>query len=220
MPTILKLDNLLNAVPEIARLEASLYEKGYEFIAGVDEAGRGPLAGPVVAAAVIMPRGVVIDGLKDSKKLTPARRDFLFDEIAASGAFCAVGIIDNNTIDKINILKASLLAMRKAIISLEKGAQFILVDGPHTVPNIETPQMAIIGGDRLCPSISAASIIAKVTRDRIMDKYQELYPEFSFSCHRGYPTQKHFDELKEYGPTEIHRKTFRPVLEVLNQVAD
>jgi ribonuclease HII len=218
MPTILKLDNLLNAVPEITRLETSLHEKGYEFIAGVDEAGRGPLAGPVVAAAVIIPDGVVINGLKDSKKLTPARRDFLFDEIAASGAYCSVGIIDNETIDQINILKASLLAMRKAIISLEEAARFILVDGPYTVPNIETPQMAIIEGDAFCPSISAASIIAKVTRDRIMDKYQEIYPEFSFACHRGYPTQKHIDELKEYGPTEIHRKTFRPVLELLQQV--
>ncbi len=219
MPTILKLDKLSKMIPELARLEASLYEKGYEYIAGVDEAGRGPLAGPVVAAAVVMPQGVVIDGLKDSKKLTPARRDILFDEIAASGAFCSVGVIDNNTIDKINILKASLLAMRKAIIALEKEARFILVDGPYTVPNIETPQMAIVGGDRYCPSISAASIIAKVTRDRIMDKYQELYPDFSFGCHRGYPTRNHFAELKEYGPTEIHRKTFRPVLEVLKQVA-
>jgi ribonuclease HII len=218
MPTILKLDNLLKAVPELTRLEGSLLDKGYEFIAGVDEAGRGPLAGPVVAAAVIIPKGIVIDGVKDSKKLTPARRDELFDEIAASGAFCAVGIIDNDTIDQINILKASLLAMRKAIITLEQPPQFILVDGTYTVPNIDTPQMAIVGGDRYCPSISAASIIAKVTRDRIMDKYQELYPDFSFGCHRGYPTQKHIDELKEYGPTEIHRKTFRPVSELLQQV--
>jgi len=219
MPTILKLDNLLNAVPEITRLEASLHEKGYKLIAGVDEAGRGPLAGPVVAAAVIIPQDVVIEGLKDSKKLTPARRDYLFDEIAASGAYCAVGIIDNETIDQVNILKASLLAMRKAVISLKQGSDFIIVDGPHTIPNIETPQMAIVGGDRFCPSISAASIIAKVTRDRIMDKYDELYPEFSFGCHRGYPTAKHFAELKENGPTDIHRKTFRPVSEVLKQVA-
>jgi len=171
-----------------------------------------------LVAARIMPRGVVIEGLKDSKKLTATRRDILFDEIVASGAFCSVGIIDNETIDKINILKASLLAMRKAVTTLESPADFIIVDGPYTIPNIETPQMAIVAGDKYCPSISAASIIAKVTRDRIMDKYQELYPEFTFSCHRGYPTQKHFVELKQYGPTEIHRRSFRPVQEVLNQV--
>jgi ribonuclease HII len=218
MPTILKLNGLSKMIPELARLEASLQEKGYEFVAGVDEAGRGPLAGPVVAAAVIMPLGVIVEGLKDSKKLTAARRDILFDEIAASGAFCSVGIIDNETIDKINILKASLLAMRKAVTTLESPADIIIVDGPYTIPNVEIPQMAIVAGDKYCPSISAASIIAKVTRDRIMDKYQELYPEFSFSCHRGYPTQKHFVELKQYGPTGIHRKTFRPVQEILNQV--
>jgi ribonuclease HII len=205
-------------MPDLARLEENLREKGYHLIAGVDEAGRGPLAGPVLAAAVILPAGIFIDGLDDSKKLSPQRRDELFDEIAASNAICSVGIIDSDTIDKVNILQASLLAMRKAICSLKTKAEFILVDGPYTVPNIEVPQMAIIGGDRLSESISAASIIAKVTRDRIMNKYEELFPEFSFSCHKGYATPNHLAELKENGPTEIHRKSFRPVEEILKQI--
>ncbi|SYZ74609.1 Ribonuclease HII [Candidatus Zixiibacteriota bacterium] len=215
MPNLLKFNRSFDLLPNLEQVEKSLLEKGYNFIAGVDEAGRGPLAGPVVAAAVIFPRGVIIEGLDDSKKLSAKRRDLLFDEIAASGAFCAVGVIDNITIDKINILRASLLAMRKAVISLKTKPEFVLVDGSHTIPNLDLPQFSIIGGDALCASISAASIIAKVTRDRIMDKYQEIYPEFSFSVHRGYPTPQHLNELRTNGPTEIHRRTFRPVEEIL-----
>jgi len=217
MSTILKLDRLKKMLPDMAQLEASLIQKGFKLIAGVDEAGRGPLAGPVVAAAVILPVDIEIDGLDDSKKLSAKRRDILFDEIAASGAICSVGIIDNQTIDRVNILQASLLAMRKAVVSLENKPEYILVDGAYTIPNLSLPQMAIVGGDALCRSISAASIIAKVTRDRIMDKYDELYPGFSFASHRGYPTRKHIDELKENGPTEIHRRTFRPVEQLLKQ---
>nr|MBN2276940.1 ribonuclease HII [candidate division Zixibacteria bacterium] len=215
--TILKLDRLTRLLPDMSRLEASLHEKGYRYIAGVDEAGRGPLAGPVVAAAVILPVGLEIEGVDDSKKLSARRRDELFDEIAASGAFCAVGIIDNETIDKINILRAALLAMRKAVSSLEQKPELVVVDGTSAIPNLDIPQLAVAGGDALCKSVSAASIIAKVTRDRIMDKYDERYPEFSFACHRGYPTKKHLDELRQYGPTEIHRKSFKPVMEILEQ---
>ncbi|UCD94478.1 MAG: ribonuclease HII [Candidatus Zixiibacteriota bacterium] len=215
--TMLKLKQLSRMLPDLSRLELSLGEKGYSRITGVDEAGRGPLAGPVVAAAVMIPPGVVIQGLDDSKKLSPARRDELFDEIAASGAQCTVGIIDNYTIDRMNILKASLMAMRKAVTSLGQPPDFVLVDGNYTIPNLDIPQFALVAGDAICASIAAASIIAKVTRDRIMDKYEELYPEFSFSCHRGYPTRKHFEELKEYGPTDIHRRSFRPVEEILKQ---
>jgi len=204
-------------LPDLARIEASLQEKGFSHIIGVDEVGRGPLAGPVVAAAVVLPCDVDIAGLDDSKKLSAKRREELFDEIAASGAICSIGIIDNETIDKINILKASLMAMRKAVTDPDQNPDFILVDGSFTIPNISIPQMAIVGGDGICPSISAASIIAKVTRDRIMDKYQELYPQFSFSSHRGYPTRKHIVELREYGPTEIHRRSYRPVMEALKQ---
>lgn len=217
MNTTLKLNHLFGALPDLTRIEASLFDKGYTLITGVDEAGRGPLAGPVVAAAVILPREATFDGLTDSKKLTAARRESLFDEIAASGAVCSVGIIDNGTIDKLNILQASLLAMRKAITTLEKKPEFVLVDGSFTVPNIATPQLAVTGGDSLCRSISAASIIAKVTRDRIMEKYQELYPDFSFSSHKGYSTARHIDELRQFGPTDIHRRSFRPIMEILSQ---
>lgn len=219
MATILKLSRLSKMLPDLTRLESNLFEKGYRHIAGTDEVGRGPLAGPVVAAAVIIPRDVTIEGLNDSKKLSSRRREILFDEIATSGATCSVGIIDNNTIDKANILKASLMAMRKAITSLTEKPDFVLVDGAYTIPNVDTPQFAIVGGDAICASISAASIIAKVTRDRIMDKYQEIYPEFSFSSHRGYPTRKHLDELRQYGPTEIHRRSFRPVEEASKQTS-
>jgi ribonuclease HII len=215
MPQTLKINRPFEMLPDLEHVEISLFKKGYNFIAGVDEAGRGPLAGPVVAAAVIIPRDVTIEGLDDSKKLSASRRDQLFDIIAASGAICAVGIIDNFTIDRINILQASLLAMRKAVLALTTKPEFILIDGPYTIPNLDHPQFAIVGGDALCGSISAASIIAKVTRDRIMDRYQELYPNFSFAAHRGYPTVKHIEELRLHGPTEIHRRTFRPVEEIL-----
>jgi ribonuclease HII len=215
MPQTLKINRAFEMLPDLEHIEQSLFKKGYNFVAGVDEAGRGPLAGPVVAAAVIIPSGVTIEGLDDSKKLSASRRDFLFEQIANSGALCAVGIIDNITIDRINILQASLLAMHKAVLGLTKKPEFILIDGPHTIPNLDYPQFAVVGGDALCGCISAASIIAKVTRDRIMDRYQELYPEFSFAVHRGYPTAKHIEELRRHGPTEIHRKTFRPVEEIL-----
>ena len=153
MPNLLKLNRSFEMLPNLEQVEKSLFEKGYNYIAGVDEAGRGPLAGPVVAAAVIFPRGLIIEGLDDSKKLSAKRRDLLFDEIAASGAICSVGVIDNLTIDKINILRASLLAMRKAVTALKTKPEFILVDGTYTIPNLDFPQFAIIGGDALCASI-------------------------------------------------------------------
>jgi ribonuclease HII len=219
MSTSLKINRTLGLLPDMTRMEQSLYEKGYNMVSGVDEAGRGPLAGPVVAAAVIMPKGMKFEGLTDSKKLTAKRREELFDEIVASEAVCSIGVIDNFTIDKINILKASLMAMRKAVMTLCQKPEIVLIDGQHTIPNLDIPQFAIIGGDAICDCISAASVIAKVTRDRIMDKYQELYPEFSFSIHRGYPTPQHIRELKTFGPTEIHRKTFRPVEEIIKYIA-
>lgn len=214
---MLRIKHASKLLPDVTQLELSLHKKGYRQIVGVDEAGRGPLAGPVVAAAVVMPQRIVITGLNDSKKLTARRREELFDEIAASGAVCSVGILDNQCIDRMNILKASLMAMRKAVTALQKHPDFILVDGIYTIPNIDIPQIALAGGDATCCSISAASIVAKVTRDRIMDRYEELYPEFSFSCHRGYPTKQHIEELKQYGPTDIHRRSFRPVEQALKQ---
>lgn len=208
-----------SATALLANLENMLRQKGYGVICGVDEAGRGPLAGPVVAAAVIIPTGEMIDGLDDSKRLSPARRDEIFDEIIQRAFPCAVGIIDHETIDRINILQASLCAMRKAVIDLKTTPDVVLVDGNHGIPRISQPQFTVVGGDHHCKAIAAASVIAKVTRDRIMDHYQALFPSFSFATHKGYPTARHIEELREHGPCEIHRKTFRPVAELMNQYA-
>jgi ribonuclease HII len=202
----------------VGGLEDRLRQNGYPDLIGADEAGRGPLAGPVVAAAVLLPEGTIIEGLDDSKKLTPAKRDLIFDRIIASDAAYAVGIIDNEMIDRINILRASLRAMALAVSKLKCRNAFVLVDGNHTIPNLDFPQLAVIGGDALCPSISAASVIAKVTRDRIMDHYAKLYPRFAFGRHRGYPTADHLKELRAHGPTPIHRQSFRPVHEIVSQM--
>ena len=204
---------------DLGRMEEMLRDKGYRAVAGIDEVGRGPLAGPVVAAAVILPSEIELEGLDDSKKLSAHRREELFDEIANLGLPCAVGVIDNHTIDKINILKASLMAMRKALMDLKQAPDFVLVDGNHAVPHVEIPQFAVVGGDSRCRAISAASIVAKVTRDRIMDRYQALYPAFSFSQHKGYPTPVHMDELREHGPCEIHRRSFKPVASLIQDYA-
>lgn len=205
--------------PDLSDIESSLFQKGCQAICGVDEVGRGPLAGPVVAAAVVLPKNCRIEGLDDSKKLTATQRNELFDEIVAREIPCAIGIMDHETIDKVNILRASLMAMRKAVLDLKMAPEFILVDGTFAVPNLSQPQLAIVGGDARCQSIAAASVIAKVTRDRIMVRYQELYPSFSFGTHKGYPTPLHLKELEEHGPCEIHRKSFKPVARYLKGYA-
>jgi len=205
---------VLSAMPGI---EDKLRENGYADIVGVDEAGRGPLAGPVVAAAVILPADFEIDGIDDSKKLSALNREKAFDRIVSSEAAYAVGIVDNEMIDRINILRASMRAMTQAVAKLNCREPFILIDGHLPVPNLEYPQLAVIEGDGCCPSIAAASIIAKVTRDRIMDHYANLYPQFSFSRHKGYATPNHMRELKENGPTPIHRQSYRPVHAILNE---
>lgn len=218
MPMTMSNKNL--KIPDVIdNIESMLCGKGYQSICGVDEVGRGPLAGPVVAAAVILPDNVTIHGLDDSKKLSHSKRVQIFDRIAELELHCAIGIIDHADIDKMNILRASLMAMRKAVSELAKQPDFVLVDGNHPIPQIEPPQFAIVGGDGRCRSIAAASIIAKVTRDKIMDHYEDMYPEFSFSKHKGYPTADHLSELRQYGPTDIHRKTFKPVAELINQYA-
>ena len=203
----------------MTHLEQMLADKGYQAICGVDEVGRGPLAGPVVAAAVIMPPEFSIEGLTDSKKLSGPRREQIFEEIVEMGLICAVGVLDHEAIDQMNILRASLMAMRKAVMDLKQAPDIILVDGNYPIPNVEQPQFAVVGGDRQCQSISAASIVAKITRDRIMDKYQAMYPSFSFSKHKGYPTPEHLEELREHGPTDIHRRSFKPVAELINNYA-
>ncbi len=205
--------------PDFDHIEQMLADKGYKAVCGVDEAGRGPLAGPVVAAAVIIPPGVELQGVTDSKKLSSVRREEWFERIVELGLPCAVGIIDNECIDKMNILKASLMAMRKAVMDLKQAPDFVLVDGEYPVPKIEQPQFAIVGGDQRCRSVAAASIVAKVTRDRIMDHYQALYPSFSFSQHKGYPTPAHLEELRQHGPCEIHRRSFKPVADLLTEYA-
>jgi len=212
----LKVDQIL---PNFDHVEQMLANKGYRAVCGVDEVGRGPLAGPVVAAAVIIPPGVELEGVTDSKKLSSVRREEWFEKIVELGLPCAVGIIDNDCIDKMNILKSSLMAMRKAVMDLKQAPDFVLVDGEYPIPKIEQPQFAIVGGDQRCRCIGAASIVAKVTRDRIMDRYQALYPSFSFSQHKGYPTPAHLEELREHGPCEIHRKSFKPVADLLKEYA-
>lgn len=188
-------------------------------VAGVDEAGRGPLAGPVVAAAVILGDGATIQGLADSKQLTAARRDYLYGQITEQSRAWAVGMASVAEIDQLNILQATLLAMRRAIEQLAITPDLVRVDGPW-VPVTQCKVEAIIGGDRLVPAISAASIVAKVTRDRIMLTYAERYPAYGFEQHKGYGTRQHLQALQRWGATPIHRRSFAPVRRVLTQTAD
>ena len=182
-----------------------------ELIAGVDEAGRGPLAGPVVAAAVILPDNHKIEGLADSKKLTPKKREKLFDEIKAVSQV-GIGIVSHKTIDQINILQGTFKAMRKALGRLSKKPEKALIDG-FPLPDQVIKNEGIIGGDSKIESISAASIMAKVTRDQIMKNMDPIFPEFGFAQHKGYGTKQHMEALKKFKSTPIHRKTFRPVKE-------
>jgi ribonuclease HII len=196
--------------------DTALYEKGYCLIAGVDEAGRGPLAGPVVAAAVILDKDILIPGIDDSKKLSEPRRESLYKKIEQSAAAYGVGIVKEDVIDNINILRASLEAMRLAILDLSMEPDFLLIDGLY-VPDTNFPSEAVTHGDNLSASIAAASIVAKVTRDRIMREYGKIYPQYGFSRHKGYPTPQHLAALDEFGPCDIHRRSFAPVLKRLSQ---
>ncbi len=191
-----------------SQFEKKFYSKGYRYIAGTDEVGRGCLAGPVMAAAVILPRDHKIRGIKDSKLLSPLQREKLFDEISASALSVAVGRVDSLEIDEVNIFQASLKAMYLAVRQLSIQPDLLLLDGTHPIP-LFLPQKPIIQGDRHCKSIGAASIIAKVTRDRMMKSFEETYPRYSFSIHKGYPTPQHRREIKKYGPCPIHRMSFR-----------
>lgn len=186
------------------------YEKkyaSYDLICGIDEAGRGPLAGPVVAGAVILPKDCRIMYINDSKKLSAKKRDELYDEIMEKAVAVGVGIADHKRIDEINILQATYEAMRAAIASLKTAPQILLNDAV-TIPEILLPQVPIIKGDAKSQSIAAASIIAKVTRDRLMEAYDAIYPEYGFAGHKGYGAAAHIAAIKKYGPCPIHRKTF------------
>lgn len=189
------------------KFENELYNNEYKIIAGVDEAGRGPLAGPVVAGAVILKKGEYIEGLNDSKKISPKKRDKLYDEIVNKCVSYSVGIVDNEVIDEINILEATRLAMKKAIEGLKIKPDYLLIDAEKKIDtNIKLS--GIIKGDSLSVSIAAASIIAKVTRDRMIIEMAKKYPEYEFEKHKGYGTALHIQKIKEYGLCKIHRKSF------------
>lgn len=196
---------------ELERLQAmQVYEREYqmyEYICGIDEAGRGPLAGPVVAGAVILPKETKILYLNDSKKLSAAKRDELYDEIKEKAVALSVGIVSPERIDEINILQATYEAMRNAIKKLERTPDILLNDAV-TIPDVSIKQVPIIKGDAKSVSIAAASIIAKVTRDRIMLDYDKVYPEYGFAGHKGYGSATHIEAIKKYGACPIHRKTF------------
>ncbi|MEK7067798.1 MAG: ribonuclease HII [Patescibacteria group bacterium] len=199
--------------------EQKLQAGGFKLIAGLDEAGRGPLAGPVIAAAVIFDFPEVpaeLRAVTDSKKLSADKRAHLAKIIMERAASYGLGLCDHETIDRINILQASFLAMKKALSTLKTKPSIILVDGQLPLPNYSSPQQAIINGDNLVFSIAAASILAKVTRDAMMEQMHGLYPQYFFNRHKGYGTKLHLDALKLYGPCEIHRKSFRPVKQLLN----
>lgn len=192
----------------LLQFELSLWRCGIKKIAGVDEAGRGPLAGPVVAAAVILPPYWVSRDIFDSKKLTRSKREILFDIIQEQAVAVAVGIVDEQEIDRINILQASLKAMKIALNKLPVATEYALIDG-NQCPKLNLPMQAIIKGDQLSQSIAAASIIAKVTRDRLMCDYAQKYPDYGFERHKGYPTRLHIAMIKKYGLCCLHRRSFR-----------
>ena len=185
-------------------------------IAGVDEAGRGPLAGPVVAAAVILDELKPIRGLADSKKRSPRRREALFDEIMAKALCCSIAEASVAEIDRLNILQASLLAMKRAVEGLRLPPARVLVDG-NQLPRLRVACEAVIGGDASVPAISAASILAKVHRDRLCERLHEQHPQYGFAEHKGYGTAAHIDALRRHGPCEVHRRSFAPVRELLGQ---
>jgi ribonuclease HII len=195
----------------LSAMEAHARLLGYQRIAGVDEAGRGPLAGPVVAAACVIPEGLFIAGVNDSKQLQPSHREELYNQILSNEAIdYGIGIVDAATIDQINILRATFEAMRAAIAALKTEPDYLLVDGLH-LPTEKIAGLAIVEGDGKSQSIAAASILAKVTRDRIMVQFHEQWPLYGFSQHKGYGTQEHVEAIHRYGPCPIHRMSFEPI---------
>ena len=183
------------------------YSKGYLYIGGIDEAGRGPLAGPVVASVVVLKPNTKIEGINDSKKISEAKREELLDIIKEQALDYGIGIVNNEDIDEINILNATYLAMKKAINCLKNTPDYLLIDAA-TIPGIDIDQKPIIKGDSKSISIAAASIFAKVTRDNIMYQYDEMFPEYGFKSHKGYGTKEHYEAIEKYGITRIHRKSF------------
>ena len=187
--------------------EHNAYLRGFTAVCGIDEAGRGPLAGPVCAAAVLLPEGLVIDGLNDWKKLSEKKRELLFPVIEENALAFGIGFADEKEIDEINILQATFLAMERAMAQLAPPPELALIDGNRS-KDFGLPVRTIVKGDSLSASIAAASILAKVTRDRLMEQYDEQYPQYGFAVHKGYGTKRHYAALREYGPCPIHRQTF------------
>ena len=192
---------------ELWTLENEIYDEGFTLLCGVDEAGRGPLAGPVCAAAVMLPRGHVIEGLNDSKKLTEKRREELYDVIRSESVSYGIAFASVEEIETLNILGATFLAMNRAIKQLSPAPELALIDGNRT-KGIEVPARSIVKGDSKCADIAAASVLAKVTRDRYMLEMAEKYPQYHFEQHKGYGTKLHYEALREYGPSPIHRMSF------------
>lgn len=188
-------------------IEQLLWQNGYRFVAGIDEAGRGPLAGPVVAAAVVFEPGKLIEGVRDSKQLSEKKREALYQVIVDECLAYGIGIVPPEEIDRINIRNATFKAMRKALGAMKQVPDFLLIDGEE-LPDSLYPQEAIVGGDDKSFTIAAASILAKVTRDRLMREYHLQYPQYHFDRHKGYGTQLHREMILKYGPSPIHRKSF------------
>ena len=201
----------LGRLSELDRIERELQRRGYDFVAGVDEAGRGALAGPVVAAAVILPAGCVLVGLDDSKQVDPACRERLAVAIRRHAIACGVGVVSAAEIDIRDILRASLAAMREAVLALEPQPDAILVDAV-AIPGIRLPQLPIVHGDALCSSVAAASVIAKVERDRLLNELGRRFPVYGFENHKGYGTPEHWEALSAYGPCAEHRLSYHGVV--------
>ncbi len=202
-------------INDLYQYEQALFEEGLEYIAGVEEVGRGPLIGPVVAACVVLPKGFILEGLTDSKKLSPKKREFFYSIIKEQALGIGIGIIDAKTIDEVNIYQASKLAMIEAINNTECHKEHILIDAMKL--DIDIPTTSIIKGDSKSITIAAASVIAKVTRDKMMDELDIIYPQYGFKHHKGYPTKRHISALHKYGVLEEHRKTYRPVSSILKR---
>ena len=188
--------------------ELKLYERNIEYICGIDEAGRGPLAGPVVIGAVILPQDSFIEGVNDSKKISEKKREKIYDQIIEEAVAWSVGIVDERTIDEINILNATKLGVKLALEGLKQKPDVIMVDALNNMDTLGIPYISVIKGDAKNYSIAAASIIAKVTRDRMMKEWDEVYPAYGFAKHKGYGTAEHIKTIKEQGPCSIHRRSF------------
>lgn len=193
---------------ELKKIDKEFFDKGVKYIAGIDEAGRGPLAGPVVVASVILPQDSMIEGINDSKKVSEAKREKLYDLIINEAISYGIGIIYQDEIDEINILQATKKGLTEAIKQMEVKPNIIMVDALSGIDTLGIPYKSIIKGDAKCYSVAAASIVAKVTRDRIMREWDKIYPEYGFASHKGYGTAKHIATIKEFGPCPIHRRSF------------